>query len=82
MFNRDLSHEEDPCCMMCCPSPEHSVIAECEETAKYRRVLYGLMFGDGLVLIGKIFLFTPFNAAMQGISIWIDYLGYATMHFC
>ena len=32
--------------------------------------------------VGKVFLFDPFTAAMQGLTIWIDYLGYASMHFC
>ena len=77
-----MSEDEDPCCAMCCPSPEHSVIAETHQTTLYRKGLYGIMIGDISVAAGKVFLFSPMNAAMQGITVWIDYLGYATMHFC
>ena len=67
---------------MCCPSPEHSVIPEDERTRTFRKILYAIIWGDVLVAAGKIFLFSPFDAIMQGITIWIDYIGYATMHFC
>ena len=82
MFNREFSDDEDPCCAMCCPSPEHSVIADYYATAKYRKGLYSIMWGDIVVAACKIFLFSPMSAAFQGISVWMDYMGYATMHFC
>ena len=35
-----------------------------------------------MVAAGKIFLLGPMSGVMQGITVWIDYMSYATMHFC
>ena len=58
MFShREIQPHEDPCCAMCCPSPEHSVIAEYPATTKFRKGLKAIMIGDIFVAAGKIFLF-------------------------
>lgn len=41
-----------------------------------------MFYGDILVAICRAMLFDMMTGLFHGIVIWIDYMGYATMHFC
>jgi len=40
------------------------------------------MYGEIVCTIFRIMLFGAMNGLFNLISLWIDYMGYATMHFC
>ena len=40
------------------------------------------MFGEIGVAIGRMYVFGFLTGTLHLLSMWIDYLGYATMHFC
>lgn len=66
----------------CCPSPEHPVIALNSTTIKHRKKLRYLMYGEVGVCLAKSILYSPISGIMQLITLWMLYMGWATMHFC
>ena len=40
------------------------------------------MFGEIGAAVGRAYVFGFLTGALHMISMWIDYMGYATMHFC
>lgn len=45
-------------------------------------MLLWCVYGEGVNTIFKVMLFGMLNGLFNLISIWITYMGYATMHFC
>jgi len=66
----------------CCPSPNNPVIIPNTSTAIQRKCLYAIMFGEVGAAICRAYTFGFLTGLLHLISIWIDYLGYATMHYC
>ena len=66
----------------CCPSPDDPVIVPNEKTAKMRSALHSIMYGEIGAAIGRAFIFGFTTGVAHLISMWIDYMGYATMHYC
>lgn len=68
---------------MCCPPPQKSVIQPEGGSLKHLRSgLKMLIYGELLACCLKMILFDPFTGLIAAVAIWIDYMGYATMHFC
>lgn len=44
--------------------------------------LYLLMWGEVGAALGRTYVFGFLTGALHLVSLWIDYMGYATMHFC
>ena len=44
--------------------------------------LRAIMFGEIGAAVGRAYVFGFMTGALHLISMWIDYMGYATMHFC
>ena len=40
------------------------------------------MWGEVAAVVMKIIVFDPMHGLFSALAIWIDYMGYATMHFC
>ena len=72
----------DVCCAMCCPHPDSSVIAPVGQAGNWRTALKMVIYGEIATVIMKMILFDPMHGLFSAIAIWIDYMGYATMHFC
>ena len=72
----------DVCCAMCCPHPDSSVIQPVGEAGKWRCGLQIVIYGEIVCTLMRMFLFDPMHGLFNAIAIWIDYMGYATMHFC
>ena len=66
----------------CCPSPDYPVIHPRTKTVKYRKALQAIMYGEIGAAIGRAYVFGFLTGVMHMISMWIDYMGYATMHYC
>lgn len=66
----------------CCPSPDEPVIEPTEETTKMRNALHAIMYGEIGAAIGRAYIFGFTTGLAHLISMWIDYMGYATMHYC
>ena len=66
----------------CCPSPEHPAISPSPLSLRHRKNLRYLMYGQAGVCLAKMILYSPFAGIMQLITLWIIYMGWATMHFC
>ncbi len=67
---------------MCCPSPSNSVIAPVGTAGKWRRVLYWITLGDMLNCVLKALVLGILQGVFNLVNVWIDYISYATMHFC
>ena len=70
------------CEAVCCPSPNNPVIAPVGKPAKSRKLLQVVMYLEIVVCIVKMMLFGTFNGLLNLVSVWIDYMAYATMHYC
>ena len=66
----------------CCPNADSSVISPTKNVARERLALKALMYGEIGVAIGRGFVFGFMTGALHLLSMWIDYMGYATMHYC
>ena len=66
----------------CCPSADYPVIMPNTKTSKQRIALKSIMYGEIGAAIGRAYVFGFLTGAMHMISMWIDYMGYATMHYC
>ena len=66
----------------CCPSADYPVIMPTIKTSKERLALQAIMYGEIGAAIGRAYIFGFLTGAMHMISMWIDYMGYATMHYC
>ena len=66
----------------CCPSPSNPIIPLTENNKMERLSLYLLMIGEIGAAIGRAYVFGFMTGALHLVSMWIDYMGYATMHFC
>jgi hypothetical protein len=74
--------DPNECQRQCCPSPSDSVIVPNSKTAFKRKLLLWCVYGEAVNTIFKVVLFGMVNGLFNLISIWITYMGYATMHFC
>lgn len=71
------------CQAMCCPHPSLSVIQpNTPKLTLYRKLLLYVVYGEIGNSICKGILFGPISGLFNLVSIWIDYMGYATMHYC
>ena len=68
--------------MECCPTADSPAIVPNPKTLRERDVLYALMYGDVGAAICRGYIFGFMAGVPSLINVWIDYLGYATMHFC
>ena len=66
----------------CCPTADNPVITETEKNRLDRVALKLLMVGEVGAAIGRAYVFGFLTGALHLISMWVDYMGYATMHFC
>ena len=66
----------------CCPSPDFPVINPTSKTIKYRKALQAIMYGEVGAAVARAYVFGFLTGVMHMISMWIDYMGYATMHYC
>ena len=53
-----------------------------EHTIPERRALKLIMIGDFGAALARIYIFGFLNGSMHLVSMWIDYIGFATMNFC
>ena len=67
---------------MCCPSPSNSVIAPIGTSGEWRRVLYWIAIGDLVNCVLKALVLGILQGVFNLVNVWIDYISYATMHFC
>lgn len=67
---------------MCCPSPHNSVIQPDRKTSKLRQLLLFLTYGETVNVFLKAVLFGMLTGLFNLVSVWITYMGYATMHHC
>lgn len=44
--------------------------------------MYGIIWGEVAHVICRMILFGMYYGMFQLINVWIDYMAYATMHFC
>lgn len=68
--------------MECCPSPDNPVIIPNQKTVPMRKALYAFMCGEVGAAICRAYTLGVLTGLLHLITLWIDYLGYATMHFC
>ena len=68
--------------MECCPTADSPVITPNPKTLRERDVLYALMWGEVGSAICRGFVFGFMTGVLHLVNVWIDYMGYATMHFC
>ena len=66
----------------CCPSPDQAVIIPDRSLERQRKALYALMYGEVGVALCRAYTLGFFTGLLHLITMWIDYLGYATMHYC
>lgn len=66
----------------CCPSPDNPVIIPNQKTAPMRKALYAFMWGEVGAAICRGYTFGLVTGLLHLVTMWIDYLGYATMHYC
>ena len=66
----------------CCPSPNNPVILPTLKTERQRKSLHALMYGEVGAAVCRAYTFGFLTGLLHLISMWIDYLGYATMHYC
>ena len=66
----------------CCPSPSNPVIEPNSKTQKERLTLYAIMYGEVGSALCRAYTLGFLTGLLHLISLWIDYLGYATMHYC
>jgi len=66
----------------CCPSPNNPVIVPNMRTSNMRKAIYAIMYGEVGAAICRAYTFGFLTGVLHLISMWIDYLGYATMHYC
>jgi hypothetical protein len=74
-----MDHEEEG---GCCPSPDHPIIPNAKHLETKRKALYAIMWGDVFASICMGFIFGINQGLLRLVTVWIDYMGYATMHFC
>ena len=66
----------------CCPSVDEPVICLTASLKTLRMALRALMWGDMGAAIGRAYVFGFMTGALHLVSMWIDYMGFATMHYC
>ena len=67
---------------MCCPHPSASIIQPTGQAGFYRKFLLWVVYGEIVNSVFKAVLFGILSGVFNLVSIWIDYMGYATMHYC
>ena len=70
------------CCMCCCPPPEMALIHPVGRAGKIRKWVKGIVIGEVVNCILRMIIFDLMSGFMQAISVWIDYMCYATMNWC
>jgi len=65
-----------------CFSVDEPVIPLSDKNLRFRLALRALMFGELGAAISRAYVFGFMTGAMHLLSIWIDYMGYASMHYC
>lgn len=53
-----------------------------EETKASRLTLFLIIMGDLGSAIGRVYVFNFLTGTLHLVSLWVDYLGFATMHYC
>ena len=65
-----------------CPTPEQPVIIPNPKILKQRDILWTIMVGEVGSAIARGYIFGFLSGVLHLVNLYIDYLGYATMHFC
>ena len=65
-----------------CPTPESPVIMANRKTEQERKVLWYITYGEIGSAIGRAYIFGFLQGMVHLMNLWIDYMGYATMHYC
>jgi hypothetical protein len=65
-----------------CFSVDEPVIPLSDKNLRLRLALKALMIGELGAAVGRAYVFGFMTGAMHLLSIWIDYMGYASMHYC
>jgi hypothetical protein len=82
---RSSDPQEDPmlvCHKMCCPSPNEPHIQPTPDTLRYRKLLYILMYCEGVACVLKCLLYGLMSGIFGLFGILFIYWSYATMNFC
>ena len=66
----------------CCPMADQPMIVPNQKTSMQRKALYAIIYGEVGAGIGRAYIFGFLTGALHMVTIWIDYMGYATMHYC
>ena len=66
----------------CCPRADNPMIKLDLHHKKLQLALRLIYFGEIGASIARANLFGFMSGVLHLISVWIDYMGYATMHFC
>ena len=66
----------------CCPRADNPMIKLDDKTGKLQTALRMVYFGEIGAAIARANLFGFMSGVLHLISVWIDYMGYATMHYC
>jgi hypothetical protein len=66
----------------CCPSPDEPVIPCSKPLELKRKALLALTWGDAFASVAMGYIFGFEAGILRLVSCWIDYMGYATMHYC
>lgn len=66
----------------CCPSADEPVIPCAKHLELKRKALYALTWGEGAASVCYGYIFGFEAGLLHLVSVWINYMGYATMHYC
>ena len=66
----------------CCPNPDEPVIPCTKPLEIKRKALFALTIGEAFASFATGYIFGFEAGILRLVSVWIDYMGYATMHYC
>jgi hypothetical protein len=66
----------------CCPSPDDPVIRPVKHLETKRKALLAIAWADGFASFAMAYIFGFEAGLLRLVSVWIDYMGYASMHYC
>lgn len=66
----------------CCPNPDEPVIPPLKHLEIKRKALLALTWGEAAACVCYGYIFGFEAGMLHLVSVWINYMGYATMHYC
>jgi hypothetical protein len=66
----------------CCPRPDQPAIELTKKNEKLRLALRIIYIGEVAAVVASSNLFGFLRGILHLFSCWIDYMGYATVHYC